>query len=193
MANNPLSWEYDLYTSAELNKLPEKEVRTEFNRLRDILHKRYERLSKSTKYGNTPAAKAYRETGLKKLSEITSRDELNKTLTWMAWDIQEGDSSIARLEDEARKAEQIADAYMSDMGSDGEGDEDINITSEDKGKFWQWIKSKYDNAYLPPSDVVDDMVEDILGRSTSEHGKKVIYGQWLSNKRKEGEYKIVRA
>ena len=186
---SPLSWEYDLYTPAELHRMSLKTVKREYNKLRDIMHKRYERLIKHPKYKNIPAAEEYKRSGLKKLSDIGSRDELDRQLTWMAWEIEEGDASIERLQDEERKAKAISDAFM----GDSEETDASDFTDEDRGKFWQWIKSKYNNAYLPPSDVTDDMISELMDRSQSEHGRKVIFGQWRSNKRREGEYKIVRA
>lgn len=192
MARKPkslLSWDYDLYTPAELRRMPIQQVKREYTKLRDAVRKRYERLSSHPKYKNTPAAQEYRAMGgLKKLRDIGTREELDRQLTWLAWEAEEGDSSIERLEDEERRAREVTDAYM--------GSDDVNageLSDEDRGKFWQWIKSKYSNAYLPPSDVTDDIITDLMDRSSSEHGRKVIFGQWRSNKRREGEYKYVRA
>ena len=184
-----LSWDYDLYTPAELRKLPMQQVKREYTKLRDAVRKRYERLSHHPKYKNLPVAKAYREgPGLRKLRDIDSDEEVYRQLTWLAWEAEEGDSSIDRLEDEERRAKQVTDAYV----GDSEDAADV-ITDEDRGKFWQWIKSKYSNAYLPPSDITDDLITDIMDRSESEHGRKVIFGQWRANKAREGEYKYVRA
>lgn len=184
-----LSWDYDLYTPAELRKLPMQQVKREYTKLRDAVRKRYERLSHHPKYKNLPVAKAYREgPGLRKLRDIDSDEEVYRQLTWLAWEAEEGDSSIDRLEDEERRAKAVTDAYA----GDSEDAADV-ITDEDRGKFWQWIKSKYDHAYLPPSDITDEMITDIMERKDIDQSRRIVFGQWRSNKERESEYKYVRA
>lgn len=199
VTKSPLTWGYDFYIPSELQRLPEKEVRREYTKLRDILRKRYERLAARPEYKNMSEVKEYKNSGgIKKLSDIQDRKELNERLTWLAWDIEEG-LSISRIEEEKKKRDEIFEQFAGEDDRDfgdltEEEQEEVKARYEDeKGKFWQWLKGKYDNAYLPPSDIVDEAIDDIMSNKSSTQSRKIVFGQWRANKRREAEYKIVRA
>ena len=198
VTKSPLTWGYDFYIPSELQRLPEREVRREYTKLRDILRKRYERMAARPEYKNLPEVKGYKESGgLKKLRDIENRAELNEQLMWLAWDIEEG-TNITRIKEEQRKRDEILDQFADDDTDYGDlTDEEIAEVKErydeEKGKFWQWLKGKYDNAYLPPSDIVDEAIDDIMSNKSSTQSRKIVFGQWRANKRREAEYKIVRA
>ena len=199
VTKSPLTWGYDFYIPSELQRLPEKEVRREYTKLRDILRKRYERLATRPEYKNMSEVKEYKNSGgIKKLSDIQDREELNARLTWLAWDIEEG-LSISRIEEEKKKRDEIFEQFAGEDDIDfgdltEEEQEEVKARFEDeKGKFWQWLKGKYDNAYLPPSDIVDEAIDDIMSNQSSTQSRKIVFGQWRANKRREAEYKIVRA
>lgn len=198
VTKSPLTWGYDFYIPSELQRLPEKEVRREYTKLRDILRKRYERLAARPEYKNMSEVKEYKSSGgIKKLSDIQDREELNARLTWLAWDIEEG-LSISRIEEEKKKRDEIFEQFAGEDVDFGdlteEEQEEVKARFEDeKGKFWQWLKGKYDNAYLPPSDIVDEAIDDIMSNKSSTQSRKIVFGQWRANKRREAEYKIVRA
>lgn len=180
-----LSWDYNLYTPAELEKLSEKEVRAEYTKLRDILQKRYKRMLADPEYKHTPWAQEYKEHGIKKLRDIPARGEINWRLTRMAWDIVEGDSSIQRLEEERKARDQVVNEFT--------GSEDVKtVSDEERGRFWQWIKGKYTNAYLPPSDITNDQVTELLSGDKGRVSRRIIFGQWRANEARESEYQYVR-
>lgn len=187
--SSSLSWEYDAYTPARLSKLAEKQVRDEYTKLRDVLQKRYKRMLADPEYKHTKSAIAFKEMGgFKKLRDIKTRHEMEWTLTMFAYEIHEGDSSIQRFEEEKAARKRITEEYY----PGGEDNSSAEISDEERGRFWQWIKDKYNNAYLPPSDVVNEEVTNILSGDRGRAGRRVIFGQWRANEAKENEYQYVR-
>lgn len=187
--SSPLSWDYDLYSPAQLEAMTEKELRREYTKLRDALNKRYKRMLADPDYKHSAAALDYKTGGgLKKLRDVKTKHEMAWTVSMFAYDIVEGSSSIERMEAEKAERKKVTDEYL----PDGSDDSSAEISDEERGRFWQWIKSKYNNAYLPPSDVTNEEVTNILSGDRGRAGRRIIFGQWRANEYKESEFQYVR-
>lgn len=190
-----LSWNFDDYTPRELARKTDKELRTEYSRMRDTLQKRYKRMMKS-EYRDTPAAKNYQRYGIPKLSEINDDNTIRRVMAAMATQIHNGSSSIAV---QKAKDKALREAIANGLGDIFESTDDIDdivtnaddiwyqMTFEDRGKMWQWIRAKYDEAFLPASDSVDSQVSETLRSSDKSSVRKMLFGAWHARQLKKSD------
>lgn len=180
------TWSDDDYTLQGLEGKSEKEIRKEYTKVRDILQKRYKRLLKNPVGSITAKAIEYALTGIPKLKDLASPLDVKVELSKQFYELAFGDWSLSSI-----KAKKQMDDYFEEyINPNIDIMEDFDDVSETvgsrpegqgtaQGDFWKWLKSKYDTAYLPPSDLINEQVWNELDSGHTKRGMQSMFGKWL--------------
>ena len=102
---HPANW----YTPVALHDWPEKDLRQEYTRLRDIMHKRLLRMGQDAALRDTEEYR-YLSAHIPRLRDIADRQGLERALADIAWFIRNPEiSTVSGLRERQKRVQQMAD------------------------------------------------------------------------------------
>lgn len=107
----PENW----YTPVALHDWPERDLRLEYTRLRDIMHKRLVRIGQDPELRETEEYR-YLAKHLPRLRDISDRQELQRALANVAWFIRNPEiSTVAGVKERTARYREMAKETMGDV------------------------------------------------------------------------------
>lgn len=107
--SRPENW----YTPVSLHDWPERELRQEYTRLRDIMHKRIVRMGQDQELRTTEEYR-YLSSHLPRLRDISDRQELERALADVAWFLR--NPEISTVSGVRQRAERVRSMARETMG-----------------------------------------------------------------------------
>lgn len=104
------TWSDDEYTLQGMEDKPEREIRAEYSKIRDILQKRYKRLLKNPVARLSAKAVEYMLIGIPKLSDLADITDIKVELSKQYHELAFGEWSLSSM-----KAKQKMDDFLKNI------------------------------------------------------------------------------